>query len=1243
MRRAWGQQQTQHITAAAEYVLGKGKDSLGYTVCTFARGSLHNPFNLFFHRNAASIVVFRGCGRLRDRQSFISELLKIRFRKQIYRRRNLLTKMPTLPRLLACSSIAALVVAAAASAFMVAATAAITSAWPAAMSSSFPSSSSSSSSSFSAPILTRSWYVPMSDGVHLAVDLHTRAPLLSPNNATANSRRLPVILHFTKDVRSWRVRWPLSLLLGPVLNAHTGPISRDLTRAGFAVVSVDVRGSGASFGSRLCGAALPDESELDDLLQVLLWAVGQPWCDGNVGVYGVGYDGILAEFLTLVNHPSLNAAALLFSPYDVGDEVVMPGGVFNTAAADASADALAEPRFPWTALGGGAGGLSGVLHRSGWLEWVANMALRPHVPGTLHVVGRQGGQLSTKDRLARTIFRGAGIAAGGDGDGTALVGLSGARAILDRLADTRREHAVRVGPSSRSTLKQMLGSLFVDSDSDQDRAGIPFSNIAPGIVCRDPAASASGKGRFSSSSSSSRSSRGSRSAAASSDGGDDVDPRASARGQGRPRLPKPRGTMGGGKFILRSNQWNAALGNEAQMVLGLSDWPSWWPSPHLRWIEVADPDSEEPELTASILSIAGWRDGSTATATLRRHANLGAAASPRHAATIIPGARGDPQWQQFLRDSAVCFFLLRFPRENDAADLALPGSDGGQTRMCRPIVDYGQSMVSIGADTDGLGWSGDGQGEGTATPATMLGSDEGVEASQQQRSSDNGGGGGGGGGGDDDARDARGKGNRAGSGAKGNGLPSRYPATVSWFEMPLSLLDDTSVQTKGRTKLDLTAGGTLVRKSLRLPGRPVPPPNMATIAPREELPRYLRPRNQKDASPGESLWPRATFEGGNSDVENNINSAHTVRWNDDDDESMMTMASPPLDEPLYLLGHASVRLYMTAHPPRQPENGGKANSVTTRTKDIAVEVQLLDVAGEDDADTKTAPTAAVVANGQLRVAGRKAGVQFVPYEDFTPWRSFRERDVMPVRPGQMFVADVALSPTAHTFHVGHRVKLRIRASAFDRDPGWVYTIHVGGLGGSYLDLPGEPAEAPPQEDPDKIRAAIRKRRRRQQFEQEEVAGEDGGTVRQVQAQNQEDGQIEEQGARQERGKVLGEGLFRQGQGQGQEQKQQPGQEPEQRHTLGRGPPADATDLHRATNEARLATALEEEVEKEGGTRRVASGSAPAGRAGESVSNFAPGQKKGTTRRMADGAVSPMGRRRAGITGGGGGRDPRKKR
>ena len=246
--------------------------------------------------------------------------------------------MPTLPRLLACSSIAALVVAAAASALMFAAAAAITSAWPTAMCSSFPSSSSSSSSSFSSHVLTRSWYVPMSDGVHLAVDLHTRAPLLSPNNATANSRRLPVILHFTKDVRSWRARGPLlARLLGPTYNAHTGSVARDLVRAGFAFLSVDVRGTGASFGARRCGASMPDDEELDDLARVLLWAIEQPWCNGQLGVYGVGYDGLLAEQLALTQHPSLKAAALLFSPYDISDEILMRGGVLDADAVDDAA------------------------------------------------------------------------------------------------------------------------------------------------------------------------------------------------------------------------------------------------------------------------------------------------------------------------------------------------------------------------------------------------------------------------------------------------------------------------------------------------------------------------------------------------------------------------------------------------------------------------------------------------------------------------------------------------------------------------------------------------------------------------------------------------------------------------------------------------------------------------------------------------------------------------------------------
>ena len=213
------------------------------------------------------------------------------------------------------------------------------------------------------PFETRSWYVPMPDGVPLAVDLHTPAPgqtrgqghgpgqgqgqsassssstsSSSSSSSSASSASYPVILHFTKDVRSWRVRGPLlARLLGPTYNAHTGNVARDLVRAGFAFLSVDVRGTGASFGARRCGASMPDDEELDDLARVLLWAIEQPWCNGQLGVYGVGYDGLLAEQLALTQHPSLKAAALLFSPYDISDEILMRGGVLDADAVNDAA------------------------------------------------------------------------------------------------------------------------------------------------------------------------------------------------------------------------------------------------------------------------------------------------------------------------------------------------------------------------------------------------------------------------------------------------------------------------------------------------------------------------------------------------------------------------------------------------------------------------------------------------------------------------------------------------------------------------------------------------------------------------------------------------------------------------------------------------------------------------------------------------------------------------------------------
>jgi len=49
-------------------------------------------------------------------------------------------------------------------------------------------------------------------------------------------------------------------------------------RAGIALVLVDARGSGASFGTRTTGL---DEREIADYGEVIDWIAAQPWSNGT--------------------------------------------------------------------------------------------------------------------------------------------------------------------------------------------------------------------------------------------------------------------------------------------------------------------------------------------------------------------------------------------------------------------------------------------------------------------------------------------------------------------------------------------------------------------------------------------------------------------------------------------------------------------------------------------------------------------------------------------------------------------------------------------------------------------------------------------------------------------------------------------------------------------------------------------------------------------------------------------------
>lgn len=113
-----------------------------------------------------------------------------------------------------------------------------------------------------------SCYVTMRDGVRIAIDLYLPAGLTS-------AARLPAILHQTRYYRSLQLRWPLRMLLGGKPLQHIAADKRRRRRfvaSGYAWVDVDVRGSGASFGARVCEWS---SDEIRDGAEIVDWIVRQ--------------------------------------------------------------------------------------------------------------------------------------------------------------------------------------------------------------------------------------------------------------------------------------------------------------------------------------------------------------------------------------------------------------------------------------------------------------------------------------------------------------------------------------------------------------------------------------------------------------------------------------------------------------------------------------------------------------------------------------------------------------------------------------------------------------------------------------------------------------------------------------------------------------------------------------------------------------------------------------------------------
>lgn len=102
-----------------------------------------------------------------------------------------------------------------------------------------------------------------------------------------------------------------------------------LLRMGYAMLGVSVRGTGCSSGE--FDLFVPQWAA--DGAEAVAWAAVQPWSDGQIGMIGYSYPGIMQLFVAAERPPQLRAIAPSNVIMDLYRDVGSPGGIPNAAFA----------------------------------------------------------------------------------------------------------------------------------------------------------------------------------------------------------------------------------------------------------------------------------------------------------------------------------------------------------------------------------------------------------------------------------------------------------------------------------------------------------------------------------------------------------------------------------------------------------------------------------------------------------------------------------------------------------------------------------------------------------------------------------------------------------------------------------------------------------------------------------------------------------------------------------------------
>ncbi len=138
-------------------------------------------------------------------------------------------------------------------------------------------------------------------------------------------------LAYTVDLPGSKGRFPVALAYagyceGSSTSCNDATNAAALLAAGYAVLGVNIRGTGCSTGTFNAFTA----QEWRDGAATIEWAAHQPWSNGHIGMFGDSFPGITQLGVAGLRPAHLDAIAPFQVTTDLYRDVAYPGGIANT-------------------------------------------------------------------------------------------------------------------------------------------------------------------------------------------------------------------------------------------------------------------------------------------------------------------------------------------------------------------------------------------------------------------------------------------------------------------------------------------------------------------------------------------------------------------------------------------------------------------------------------------------------------------------------------------------------------------------------------------------------------------------------------------------------------------------------------------------------------------------------------------------------------------------------------------------